>query len=162
MSYPTDIHPWLSRSLASPQRGLTLLRPLLAAAPDSIDSVESDSEMYDEFEGVRQRDRGFTPFEFIEFTDIPLKHEVSVWVDRPIGDCYQVWDNRLNWMQWFDMIDEVGFHEEEPSYISMYLWYRWGKLSAVHGDEFVIFFCFKARKATWRGVMGKGRIQQLC
>ena len=28
-------------------------------------------------------------------------------------------------MQWFDMIDEIGFHEEEPSYMSMYMWYRW-------------------------------------
>jgi len=88
----------------------------------------SDSEAYiEDFESVRLRDRGYTPFEFIEFTDIPLKHEVSVWVDRPVADCYKVWHNRLNWMQWFTMIDEVGFHEEEPSYMSMYLWYRWGE-----------------------------------
>jgi len=46
-------------------------------------------------------------------------------VNRPVDDCYKVWDSRLNWMQWFDMIDEIGFHEEEPSYMSMYMWYRW-------------------------------------
>jgi uncharacterized membrane protein len=68
---------------------------------------------------------GYTPFEFIEFTNIPMKHEVSIAVDRPVGDCYKVWESRINWMQWFDMIDEVGFHEEEPSYMSMYMWYRW-------------------------------------
>ncbi len=68
---------------------------------------------------------GYTPFEFIEFTNIPMKHEVSIAVERPVGDCYKVWESRINWMQWFDMIDEVGFHEEEPSYMSMYMWYRW-------------------------------------
>ena len=68
---------------------------------------------------------GYTPFEFIEFTNIPMKHEVTIAVDRPVGDCYKVWESRINWMQWFDMIDEVGFHEEEPSYMSMYMWYRW-------------------------------------
>jgi uncharacterized membrane protein len=85
----------------------------------------NSTEDVGELEGFRAKDDGYTPFEFLEFTDIPLKHEVSIWVDRPVSDCYKIWDNRLNWMQWFDMIDEVGFHEEEPSYISMYLWYRW-------------------------------------
>jgi hypothetical protein len=96
-------------------------------ATDSVEGDLSDNDLYDEFEGLRKHDRGYTPFEFIDFTDIAMKHEVSIWVDRSIEDAYRVWDNRLNWMQWFDMIDEVGFHEEHPSYISMYLWYRWGK-----------------------------------
>lgn len=26
-----------------------------------------------------------------------------------------------------DFIDEMGFHEEDPSLVSMYLWYRWGE-----------------------------------
>jgi uncharacterized membrane protein len=87
--------------------------------------MNGTEEDIDEIEGFRVKDDGYTPFEFLEFTNIPLKHEVSIWVDRPVADCYKIWDNRLNWMQWFEMIDEVGFHEEEPSYISMYLWYRW-------------------------------------
>jgi uncharacterized membrane protein len=90
-----------------------------------MNSELSSTEDVDEMEGFRVKDDGYTPFEFLEFTNIPLKHEVSIWVDRPVADCYKIWDNRLNWMQWFEMIDEVGFHEEEPSYISMYLWYRW-------------------------------------
>jgi len=90
-----------------------------------MSSELSSTEDVGELEGFRVKDDGYTPFEFLEFTNIPLKHEVSIWVDRPVADCYKIWDNRLNWMQWFEMIDEVGFHEEEPSYISMYLWYRW-------------------------------------
>lgn len=92
-----------------------------------VEGGVSDGEYVEEFEGFREKDRGYTPFEFIEFTNLPLKHEVSIWVDLPVADVYKIWDNRLNWMQWFDMIDEVGFHEEQPKYISMYLWYRWGK-----------------------------------
>ena len=117
---PVSFH--TRRSLSVPR-----LHPLSVAA-SSVEGNVSDNEYVEEFEGFREKDRGYTPFEFIEFTTLPLKHEVSVWVDRPIADVYKIWDNRLNWMQWFDMIDEVGFHEEEPSYISMYLWYRWGKL----------------------------------
>lgn len=108
----------------------------VAAAIEFIEDEVSDGEgdvIYEDFQGVRLRDRGYTPFEFIEFTNIPLKHEVAVWVDRPVADCYKVWQNRLNWMQWFGMIDEVGFHEEQPSYISMYLWYRWGECWADGG-----------------------------
>lgn len=94
--------------------------------------VDGMDPRLEDFEGFRDRGDddnrpGYTPFEFIDFTEIPLKHEVSVWVDRPVADVYKVWHNRLNWMQWFDMIEEVGFHEEEPTYISMYLWYRWGE-----------------------------------
>lgn len=88
-------------------------------ASSSMNSSSGEDDEYPCQEG------GYTPFEFIEFTDIAMKHEVTVHVDRPISDCYKVWDSRLNWMQWFDMIDEVGFHEEEPSYMSMYMWYRW-------------------------------------
>jgi hypothetical protein len=98
-----------------------------AAAADSDDSDDDDDSPAAEFQGRRRTDRGYTPFEFIDFTERPLRHEVSVWVDRPVADVYAVWANRLNWMQWFDMIDEVGFHEEEPAYMSMYLWYRWGE-----------------------------------
>lgn len=85
--------------------------------------LELDEDFEDEFPSIQEG--GFTPFEFIEWTNIPMKHEVSIAVDRPVGDCYKVWESRINWMQWFDMIDEVGFHEEEPSYMSMYMWYRW-------------------------------------
>jgi uncharacterized membrane protein len=86
---------------------------------DILEEMEAESGEFPSQEG------GYTPFEFIEFTNIPMKHEVTVRVERPISDCYKVWDSRLNWMQWFDMIDEIGFHEEEPSYMSMYMWYRW-------------------------------------
>ncbi len=102
-------------------------------ASDEDDDIYDDDEEEEEelAEGEEERlspsvgEGGYTPFEFIEFTNIPMKHEVAIQVDRKISDCYKVWDSRLNWMQWFDMIDEIGFHEEEPSYMSMYMWYRW-------------------------------------
>ena len=71
---------------------------------------------------------GYTPFEFIEFSDIPMRHEISVLVAAPVAKCFDLWADRLNWLYWFeDFIDEMGFHEEDPSLVSMYLWYRWGE-----------------------------------
>jgi hypothetical protein len=83
----------------------------------------------EDFEGRRtdRGDRGYTPFEYIEFTRVPVKHEVTAVVGRGVAECYRAWADRLNWMAWFDEIDEVGFHEEEPTFVSMYLWYRWGE-----------------------------------
>lgn len=49
----------------------------------------------------------YTPFELIDYSDTVLKHEVKVHVDAPIDKCYRVWSDRLNWLQWFDMIEEV-------------------------------------------------------
>lgn len=74
---------------------------------------------------MRKSSGGYTPFEFIEFSNIVLKHEVSIRVKAPPSHCYQVWHNRCNWMEWFDLIDEMGFHEEDRNLVSMYLWYRW-------------------------------------
>lgn len=115
---------------------------------ENYSDVEMDPNL-DSFEGFRDRGDdhdGYTPFEFIEFTDLPLKHEVSMWVDRPISDVYKIWHNRLNWMQWFDMIEEVGFHEEEPTYISMYLWYQWGRYHLIRSYvETIIFGLEKSR-----------------
>ena len=92
---------------------------------DILEDEDEDEDMETDSGEFPSQEGGYTPFEFIEFTNIPMKHEVTVRVERPISDCYKVWDSRLNWMQWFDMIDEIGFHEEEPSYMSMYMWYRW-------------------------------------
>eukprot|EP00887_Chlorella_sp_A99_P007333 scaffold2.g7333.t1 len=75
---------------------------------------------------LRYESGGYTPFEYIEFSDVPLRHEVSVYVDAPVEKVYGCWADRLNWLYWFeDFIDEMGFHEEDPSLVSMYLWYRW-------------------------------------
>jgi uncharacterized membrane protein len=49
----------------------------------------------------------YTPFEMIEYSDTVLKHEVRVHVAAPVDKCYSIWSDRLNWLQWFDMIEEV-------------------------------------------------------
>lgn len=33
--------------------------------------------------------------------------QVAVRVEAPVSKCYQIWSDRLNWLQWFDMIEEV-------------------------------------------------------
>jgi len=92
---------------------------------DNIFDQEDDDLILEKFAGMRKSSGGYTPFEFIEFSNIVLKHEVSIRVKAPPSHCYQVWHNRCNWMEWFDLIDEMGFHEEDRNLVSMYLWYRW-------------------------------------
>ncbi|EFN50851.1 hypothetical protein CHLNCDRAFT_141763 [Chlorella variabilis] len=68
---------------------------------------------------------GYTPYEFIDFTDIQLKHELVARVERPISEVYALWENRLNWPEWFGMIEEVGFKEGDDDVCALNLWYRW-------------------------------------
>ncbi|KAL4451345.1 hypothetical protein ABPG77_009417 [Micractinium sp. CCAP 211/92] len=68
---------------------------------------------------------GYTPYDFIDFTDIPLKHELVTKVDRPVSEVYALWADRLNWPDWFGMIEEVGFREDDDSLCALNMWYRW-------------------------------------
>ena len=86
---------------------------------------EEEEDDLEDYGGIRKSSGGYTPFEFIEFTEVILKHEVGIQVKSPVSHCYTVWHNRLNWLQWFDFIDEMGFHEEDRSMVSIFLWYRW-------------------------------------
>ncbi len=36
-----------------------------------------------------------------------MKHELTLNVNASCLKCYQVWYDRLNWMEWFGVIDEV-------------------------------------------------------
>ncbi len=116
-----------SRPPAASARSRRAAPPPPRAAAELADASET---VLEDFEGRRtdRGDRGYTPFEYIEFTRVPVKHEVTAVVARGVAECYRAWADRLNWMAWFDEIDEVGFHEEEPTFVSMYLWYRWGEL----------------------------------
>ena len=62
----------------------------------------------DRYVGGRREGGGYTPFEFISFSDIVLRHEVVQRVEAPVAKCFQIWKDRFNWLQWFDMIEEVG------------------------------------------------------
>lgn len=144
---------------------------------------------------------GYTPYDLIDFSDIPLKHEVVAKVDRPIrwghqcccrrgsqppcmrvacctleaalpallhamqpgcghmlsagqprcgaaaasathrrparrpapparSEVYALWSDRLNWPEWFGMIEELGFSEEREDVVALNMWYRWGEAPA--------------------------------
>ena len=49
----------------------------------------------------------YTPFELIDYCEDGLRHEIKMVVDAPIEKCFAIWSDRLNWLQWFDMIEEV-------------------------------------------------------
>lgn len=68
---------------------------------------------------------GYTPYDFIDYTDIPLKHELVTKVDRPVSEVYALWADRLNWPDWFGMIEEVGFREGDDDLCALNMWYRW-------------------------------------
>ncbi|GAB4820294.1 hypothetical protein N2152v2_007340 [Parachlorella kessleri] len=89
-------------------------------------SADEEADMYiDRYVGGRREGGGYTPFEFISFSEIVLRHELVQRVEAPVAKCFQIWKDRFNWMQWFDMIEEVGFHEEDANLMSMFFWYRW-------------------------------------
>jgi hypothetical protein len=78
----------------------------------AIDTVEfsADEEAdtyYDVYTGHSREGGGYTPFEFISFSDEVLRHEVVQRVEAPVSKCFKIWSDRFNWMQWFDMIEEV-------------------------------------------------------
>lgn len=40
---------------------------------------------------------------------------------------YALWADRLNWPEWFHMIEEVGFKEGEEDMCALNMWYRFGE-----------------------------------
>jgi hypothetical protein len=48
---------------------------------------------------------------------------------RPPGrsEVYALWENRLNWPEWFGMIEDVGFTEGAEDVCALNMWYRWGE-----------------------------------
>jgi hypothetical protein len=43
---------------------------------------------------------------------------------------YALWADRLNWTDWFGMIESVGFKEGDEGVCALNMWYRWGECSA--------------------------------
>lgn len=73
-------------------------------------SADPEAETYfDDHTGfnLRREGGGYTPFEFITFSDEVLRHEVALRVDAPVSKCFQIWSDRFNWMQWCAEIEEV-------------------------------------------------------
>ncbi|BDA47792.1 hypothetical protein COCOBI_11-0490 [Coccomyxa sp. Obi] len=74
------------------------------------------------------RNPGYTPFEYITFTDELIQHTLTVQVDAPVSKVYRIWANRLNYNEWFDLIGQMVLHTEDPDYASYFLFYKWGQL----------------------------------
>ncbi|KAK2079286.1 hypothetical protein QBZ16_002977 [Prototheca wickerhamii] len=92
-----------------------------------MEGLEDETEVLPaRFNGYR-RSGAYTPFELIDYCEDGLRHEIKMVVDAPIEKCFAIWSDRLNWLQWFDMIEEVGFHEDDPGLVSAFYMYRWAK-----------------------------------
>ena len=50
---------------------------------------------------------GYTPFETLDFSDDDITHEVSIRVNAPRSKCYQIWLDRLNYLEWFDITQVI-------------------------------------------------------
>jgi len=42
--------------------------------------------------------------------------QVTVHVERPVEHCYYIWLDRLNYLNWFDLISEVLAATSTPSW----------------------------------------------
>ena len=50
---------------------------------------------------------GYTPFEELDWSEEDITHELSIHVDAPRSKCFQMWQERLNYLEWFDNIGQV-------------------------------------------------------
>ncbi len=48
-------------------------------------------------------DQGYTPFEYIQFSEDEIVHEIVTHVEAPVATCFAHWKERLNWLEWFDI-----------------------------------------------------------
>ncbi len=77
---------------------------------------------YRGFNPTAGRDLGYTPFEFLSFKGdetCEIDHHRVVQVDAPIAKCWKCWADRLNYCEWFDLINQVGFILSSPEQCSI-------------------------------------------
>ena len=84
------------------------------AAPqlETPEPVGEDGEELDEHEHEFPDDDirahgGYTPFEHLDFSEEDITHELTIRVDAPRSKCFQIWQDRLNYLEWFDNIGQV-------------------------------------------------------
>ena len=76
--------------------------------------IESENEEEDEEEDpfefpdddIRAHG-GYTPFEELDWSEEDITHELSIYVDAPRSKCFHMWQDRLNYLEWFDNIGQV-------------------------------------------------------
>lgn len=81
--------------------------PVLPGAQLQLDDLDLEEGPDDpSFEYHEQDVRsagGYTPFETLDFSNDDITHEVTIRVDAPRSKCYQIWLDRLNYLEWFDI-----------------------------------------------------------
>lgn len=94
--------------------------PVIAAPQLEVPEPEGEEEEDDE-EDLHQypdddirAEGGYTPFEELDWSDEDITHELSIHVDAPRTKCFQIWEDRLNYLEWFDSVAQVYL----PSHIA--------------------------------------------
>ena len=44
--------------------------------------------------------------------DEDITHEVITTVDAPVNKCFKIWENRMNWLEWFDLLGQVSLRQK--------------------------------------------------
>jgi hypothetical protein len=104
---------------------LPLLERLSLAAGEKSDSNEEEQLSAPVWAGRRG---GYTPFEYVDFTDEDVLHEVQVTVDKPREHVFEVWADRLNYGEWFSLLGQAVLHADSPELASYFVFYKWGQL----------------------------------
>ncbi|KAK9835807.1 hypothetical protein WJX74_008389 [Apatococcus lobatus] len=89
---------------------------------------------YRGFDPTAGRALGYTPFEFLSFkgdSSSEIDHHRVIQVDAPLAKCWQCWADRLNYCEWFDLINQLVFHTEDENLASYFMFYRFGKMPKV-------------------------------
>lgn len=121
-----DDDPRAFAQLTEPElQGLPLLERLAASAGDG--NTEGSEELFSAPVWAGRRG-GYTPFEYVDFTEEDVLHEVQVRVRRPRAHVFEVWADRLNYGEWFSLLGQAVLHADAPELASYFIFYRWGRL----------------------------------
>lgn len=71
---------------------------------------------------------GYTPFEFVSFSDDDVLHDITVTVAAPLPTVYAVWADRANYGEWFSLITQSVHHVGDESLASYFVFYAHGTL----------------------------------
>lgn len=77
---------------------------------DEHETVEEEEDEEDPFAFPDDDPRahgGYTPFEELDWSEEDITHELSIHVDAPRSTCFQMWQDRYNYLEWFDSIAQV-------------------------------------------------------
>lgn len=106
-------------------QGLPLLERLAAANQGPADGEKEELFSAPVWAGRRG---GYTPFEYVDFTEEDVLHEVKISVSKNKEHVYEVWADRLNYGEWFSLLGQAVLHADDPTLASYFVFYQWGLL----------------------------------